>query len=180
MTDTKKNDPSTIAFEWWKNIVAAGSGQRRASLARIRRASTPIEVMYEPEALRLIERLPRNPDRVAVLAGVLAWVQSDESKPVARSIGRSGLNDESSALMSEGRFRRLLQTPANDLLDTMRRLVRLNRGKANVCDLSASILYWGDKKKKDWLFDYFAIAGASTQNTLGSYPAAKETIQTGQ
>ena len=112
----------------------------------MRRAATPIEVMQEPEALRLIARLPRNPDRVAVLAGVLAHVRESEDRRVARAIGRTTLDDEQSALVSEGRFRRLLQTNDDELMEPMRRLVRISKGTINVRDLSAAVLYWSDER----------------------------------
>ena len=133
MTVPTNQRVTEIAFDWWQRLTRSDGphlGQRRAALARIRRAATPIEVMQEPEALRLIERLPRNPDRVAVLAGTLAFVRETDERSVARAIGRSSLDDEDSALMSEGRFRRLLQTQDTELMDTMRRLARMMKGKA--------------------------------------------------
>ena len=132
-------------------------GVRRASKARLRRAATPLEVMQEPAALRLIANLPdENPDRVAILAGVLAFVNVCDEQRAARAIGRESLDDES-ALMSEVRFRRLLRTDGDDLMDPMRRLVRLIEGKANVYDLSFAILRWGDGVRKNWIFEYFRV-----------------------
>ena len=165
MTDTKRRDAADIAVGWWSDLVSeepgrrAPPGARRAALARLRRAATPIEVMQEPEALRLIRRLPRDPDRAAILAGVLAFVREPDDQPIARIIGRESF-DEDKALMSEARFRRLLQTPGNDLMDPLRRLIRLTKGKANVRDLSSSILYWdwGDRVKKRWIFDYYGVS----------------------
>ena len=61
MTDSHHHKGATVAHAWWQRLVRPDGpnlGQRRAALARIRRASTPIEVMHEQEALRLIERLP--------------------------------------------------------------------------------------------------------------------------
>jgi len=167
MTDSTNRRGSEIAFDWWRRLTRSDDshlGQRRAALARIRRAATPIEVMQEPEALRLIERLPRNPDRVAVLAGTLAFVRETDERSVARAIGRSSLDDEDSALMSEGRFRRLLQTQDTELMDTMRRLAHMAKGKLNVRDLSSAILDWGegyrgDRVKRRWIFDYYHVLG---------------------
>jgi len=87
---------------------------------------------------------------------------------VARAVGRASLDDDNSALFSESRFRRLLQTPAVDLLDPMRRLVRMNKGTLNVRDLAKSILYWGDQVKKRWIFDYYAVGVAATNRAPGS------------
>ena len=178
MTDSNRHRGATVTCDWWQRLTRRDGphlGQRRAALARIRRAATPIEVMQEPEALRLIERLPRNPDRVAQLAGVLAFVRESEERSVPRAIGRASVDDGDGALVSEGRFRRLLQTQDGELMDAMRRLVRMTKGKLNVHDLSSAILDWGDghrgdRVKRRWIFDYYNVVssirtagGASTQ-----------------
>ena len=184
MTDSTHRPRSEAAFAWWQSLTRSDGphlGQRRAALARIRRAATPIEVMQEPEALRLIERLPRNPDRVAVLAGVLAFVRETDERSVARAIGRSSLDDDDSALMSEGRFRRLLQTQDNELMDAMRRLAHLAKGKLNVQDLSSAILDWGDgyrgdRVKRRWIFDYYhVLRGFRSEEPATSAPPRTQT-----
>ena len=163
MTDTKRQDAADIAVGWWSDLVSeepsrrAPPGARKAVLARLRRADAPIEVMQEPEALRLIRRLSWAPDRAAILAGILAFVREPDDQRIARAIGRESLEDDK-ALMSEARFRRLLQTPGNELMDPLRRLIRLTKGKANVRDLSSSVLYWGDRVKKRWIFDYYGVS----------------------
>ena len=161
MTDSAQRSGASIAYEWWRDLNpkdARQSGPQRAALARLRRAATPIDVMQEPEALRLIARLPRNPDRIAMLAGILAFVRESDDQRVARAVGRKTLDDEQSALLSEGRFRRLLQVHDSELMEPMRRLVRMTKGKLNVHDLSSAVLYWGDGVKKRWIFDYYGVA----------------------
>ena len=110
--------------------------------------------------MRLIQRLPHydNKDRVAALAGILAWVRNDDDRPVARAVGRRSLDDVE-AVMSEGRFRRLLQIDerSDGLMDAMRRLVRLADRTVNVRDLSGSVLYWGDRVRKRWIFNYYGV-----------------------
>ena len=164
MTDSTPTSPE-IAFEWWRRLTqpeGPARGQRRASLASMRRAATPIEVMQEPDALRLIGRLPNHPDRIATLAGVLAHVREMDGRPVARAIGRNSLDDDRSALVSETRFRRLLQAHDDELMGSMRRLVRMMKGKVNVPDLAAAILYWGDRTKRRWIFDYYGVSGSGS------------------
>ena len=170
MTDSTPT-PAHIAHEWWRRLTlpeGSGRGQRRASLAAMRRAATPLEVMQEPDALRLIARLPNDPDRVATLAGVLAYVREMDGRRVARAIGRNSLDDDRSALVSETRFRRLLQAHDDERLDAMRRLVRMMKGKVNVPDLAAAILYWGDRTKKRWIFDYYGVSGSGSPS-LGDH-----------
>lgn len=162
MTDSVRRNGAGVAVEWWRDLALNAEqpgrrGARRAALARLRRAATPLEVIQEPEALRLISRLPRDPDRVAILAGILAFVREPDEQSVGRAIGRRSLDDEK-AVMSEARFRRLLQAGSDELMDGMRRLVRLTKGKANVYDLSYAVLHWGDRVKKRWIFDYYGVS----------------------
>ena len=181
MTESARRGGASIAYEWWRSLNpedALQSGRQRAALARMRRATTPIDVMHEPEALRLIARLPRHPDRVATLAGVLAFVRESDDRRVARAIGRATMDDDQSALMSEGRFRRLLQVEDDELMESMRRLVRMAKGTVNVPDLSSAILYWGDAVKKRWIFDYYGVADGMRSDHGAS--AATASAQQGQ
>jgi len=73
-------------------------------------------------------------------------------------IGRTALDDVHAALLSEGRFRRLLQTPGSDLMEPMRRLVRMMKGRVNVPDIAAAVLFWGDVVRKRWIFDYYGVS----------------------
>ena len=168
MTDPCERSAASIAYEWWRDLNprdGVQSGRQRAALARLRRAATPLDVMQEPEALRLIARLPRDPDRVATLIGVLAHVRETDERHVARAVGRTALDDDQSALLSEGRFRRLVQVPHNELMEPMRRLVRMAKGTVNVHDLSYAILNWGDRVKKSWIFNYYGVAvSVSSEN----------------
>lgn len=152
-----------VAYDWW-NGLQNSTGGHRASLARMRRANTPLDIVQEPAALRLIARLRpfgHDDDRVAILAGVLAVVREDERIRVARALGRRSLDDEQSARLSEGRFRRLVQTDGEDLLPQMRRLVQMAAGTVNVRDLADGILYWGDRVRKDWTFEYYGVGSAA-------------------
>jgi CRISPR type I-E-associated protein CasB/Cse2 len=165
MTELHQWSGNDIAETWWRELTShevggrVTRGTRRAALAGLRRAGTPLEVIQEPEALRLITRLPHeNPDRVAMLAGILAFVRESDDRPVARAIGRTSLDDES-AVMSESRFRRLMQVSGEELMGAMRRLVRLTKGRANVNDLSFAVLRWGDGVKKRWIFSYYGVHG---------------------
>jgi len=162
MTDSKKPGPADIAAGWWRELTsdtAAGRlprGVRRAALAEMRRAKSPLEILQQPAALRLIGNLPPLlADRGAILAGILAHVREDDRRDVARAIGRATFDDPDSAVMSESRFRRLMQTEEDGLLEAMRRLVRLMNGKVNVADLAKATLCWGDDVKKTWIFRYY-------------------------
>ena len=168
-----------VAHDWWRTLVPddqgskASKGHQRAALARLRRARDAIDVMIEPEALRLIQRLPHQRDRVTTVAGVLAFVTAHEpSRSIIRSVGRSAFEEDKSALLSENRFRRLLQLRTDELLDPMRRLVRLNKGRANVRDLAESILFWGERVKQRWIFEYYGVENVVVNKPIGSVASA--------
>ena len=159
------NRPGDIAYDWWSRLVSGESGYHRAALARIRRAGTPLEVIQEPVALRLVVRLGAfDPDRVAVLAGVLAYVRQSPQAPLTRAVGCSRLDDEQSAVLSSGRFRRLLQAEPHELLDQMRRVVTMSKGEANVRHLAVDILRWGDAVKQRWIFEYYGLDAPHQQS----------------
>ena len=181
MNTTEQFDAGAVAEEWWRGLVPADDGTKpaqgwqRAVLARLRRATTHLDVMTEPYALRLFQQLPRYPDRVAVLAAVLAGVRKNDRRPITRVLGRESLDNAESAMLSESRFRRLLQTPDSELLDPMRRLVRLAKGEVDVRHLARAILYWGDRTKKQWVFEYY---GASSAIGSASQPDQAATERT--
>ena len=163
MTESTQSSVQATALNWWLTLNPADgrqSGRQRAALATLRRAKTSLEVIQVPEALRLVTRLPRDPDRTAMLAGILANVRETDERSIARVIGRKSIDDRESAAVSEPRFRRLMQTSSRDLMDPMRRLVRMLGGKANIGDLAFSMLNWGDGVRRRWIFDYYGVSGA--------------------
>ena len=177
MTEGRRSMVRGIAQDWWRWLIPADeppSGRQRAALAKLRRARTPLEVIQVPEALRLVARLPRNPDRTAILAGVLANVRETDERTVANALGRKSLDDGDSVRLSEPRFRRLMQTPASELMDPMRRLVRMLKGRANVADLGFSIIYWGDGVKRRWIFDYYGVSDAVRSGQRLRGPSSNE------
>ena len=161
-------DPTEIAYDWWRRLASSDRGHDRASLARLRRAERPLDVLFEPAALRLVARLPRmRTERVAIVAAVLAHVTDSTDGSLPRRVGRSTLDEDHSATVSESRFRRLLQSEGDELLQPMRRLVRMAKGTANVHELARAILYWGDRVKRDWTFAYYGVGAADTGAAIG-------------
>ena len=104
MNKSEQKKPEIHATEWWHDSIrddAAGRSIRRATRARLRRASTVIEVIQEPVALQLIRKLARwQWDRAAMLVGILAYVENDDGMPVARAIGQSRTDSSQMPKMS--------------------------------------------------------------------------------
>lgn len=137
--------------EWWQALDAG-------SAARLRRCETARDALLVPEALALIRRLGAQnwPLRTAALACVLAHVKEGSNQPVMRVCGRQRFGDET-AVVSEQRFRRFIQTTDTD--DLMRRLSRIVRqlgGVANVTDLSEIIRFWSDRQRERLAAEYYA------------------------
>ncbi len=162
MTRQGGQRPADIAHDWWGSLARSESGSARGALARLRRAATPLDVMQEPEALRLIVALGHShaPHRAAVLAGVLASVRESDDITVARSVGRGHLDGTENVILSEARFRRLLQSTEDERMEHMRRLVRLLKGKAHVPSLADGILFWGERVKQRWILEYYGAIDA--------------------
>ena len=129
--------------------------------------------MLVPDALHLIRRFPtHDAGDVAILAGILAFVDDSHDQVLARVLGRRQIEDAESAMLSEGRFRRLMQLRKDELLDPMRRLVRLAKGGVNVYDLSFSVLRWGDSVKKRWISDYYGVCQPPETSTHPAHASA--------
>ena len=168
MSDEKEKvkNPIHPARQWWRMMTgwSGGNSANRGALANLRRCRKPVDALMVTATFNLMQRLPNsNKERVAVLAVVLAHIGDDDPGPhVARAVGRKTLEDEDSALLSESRFRRLLQSEGSDeLLTNMVRLLRHMKGKANVADMAETILYWGDGQRRRWAFEYYAVGVAA-------------------
>ena len=165
--------PADRAGVWWRGLSGLPDGKKAdlAMLANLRRCRKPVEALQCSATFALLARLPKpdwvdsnryREDRVAALAVILAHVREDNAVRVARAIGRKTLSENDSALLSEARFRRLMQTDGpEELLTNMVRLVRHMGGKVNVVDLAHSVLFWGDKLRRDWAFAYYAASIAN-------------------
>ena len=132
-----------------------------AALARLRRAASPVEALMVDAAHDLAKALNRGErDWVAIgtLAATLAHVRTHDPHPrMARLFGKQGGAD--TPVVSELRFRRLLQTePGVERMAALRRALALTGGRANVADLADSLLFWNDRTRTRWLFEYYDAA----------------------
>jgi CRISPR system Cascade subunit CasB len=154
--------PGPQAAAWWRELQPKDEpGQRRSgdrgALARLRRCATVMDAASEPATLALCRRLgvgEAGLEGAALLAAVLAHVREERfDLTVARQIG---VQQDGTAVMSDLRFRRLLQaeTPDERLIG-FRRLVALAGRKLNVADLAAGLWRWDDEKmRRHWIYAY--------------------------
>jgi len=148
--------------QWWVSLADA-----RGDRASIRRCHSPTQVAFVPAYHQLLRKLEGGGERVpwyrqealAVVAGVLAHVTQDVPGPsFATQLGKPP-KGEKKAPLSDLRFRRLLGVQELEQLQgALVRVVRLRDRKANVRSLSRAILYWNDRTRRQWAYDYYAAA----------------------
>lgn len=178
----QKFDPAFATFLWWRSMNGEGdgkpqSGQDRAALARLRRAS-PQEAMTEEATLHLFRALRyKNPERlprVATLAAVLSTIRQDRQGRFGRQIGRALIDDEQSAALKLGRFKRLLDAQTEDEIATaFRRAIAILGGSANVRDVARYVLGFDDEGvRRRLIFDYYAAGESESETASAEAPSA--------
>ena len=150
-----KPDLGQVALAWWEALPEDPGG--RASL---RRCSTVADATFVPAFHRLRWAAGEvRAETLALIAVVLSHVRSNAAgASVGEQMG-SGKGDR--AVVSELRFRRLLERPASepdDLAHDLIRVLRLLDGKLNIPDLVKGLQQWGWRTiptQKKWASDYF-------------------------
>lgn len=147
----------TVARRWWATLE-----ERRGDRAELRRCRTPEAVAFLPSYHRLLSELRKaglnvSSERLAVIAGVLSHVETDDrSNSFAENMAAQ---QNGKARVSGLRFRRLLAIDdLPELYTALVRMIHLLGATASVRDLVQTILWWNDRTKKRWAFDYYAIA----------------------
>ena len=176
---TLGREPSPLASrvaEWWRTTLSDSAGDRgiRATLCRCR---SPLDAVTVPAVLGLARRLGRVPaagdplwkqrgfERVLTLGIVLAAVRKDHDEPLLRRLGwgqfpyqlKETEAKEGRPILSELRFKRLLQTDGEDeLIAAFRRLVALAGGETSVRDLAQVLLNWDyPRTQRDLALTYY-------------------------
>lgn len=144
--------------------------------ARLRRASTPTEVVFEPKFHELFHRLAvlypdlDRADRREALAAVAGLVSRVREHVPGRSIGRQlGAPAErkggaAQAPLSPLRFRRLLTLEdLGERYTALSRVIRLLDGKVNLLSLADSVLNWSPSVRQQWAYDYYQPSSAAAE-----------------
>lgn len=180
MTEMPIVERAAAARRWWRSLQPdEQTGQRgdRATLARLRRAGNVLEAAAEPAAGDLFITLKlgqpeRDLARAALVAAVLAHVRSDDgTDTVARAIGTPRGGDDTTALLTPLRFKRLIAArEPDDLLISFRRAVAILGDTVNVKDLARQLLAWTDERHSDrartlFAFDYHGAGQYAPQSS---------------
>ena len=131
--------------------------RNRGDRAELRRAKNLNDIILMPVFQRTclgFSPFFQNEDhwetRLAAVLGLLAHVRTTTNQELAVQMA-----GKPKPVISELRFRRLLQRDRKELYSTMVRVLHMLGNKANLHDLANSVYYWGDRVKRDWAFAYF-------------------------
>lgn len=156
---TGTDTPEEITLQWWSSLQ-----DRRGDRAELKRsddlAGIPFVAAYHDLYRRLAGTRWRHRAQLALVAGVLAYVKSDDpSRPFAAQMAAPRSGGEGAAV-SGLRFRRLIQVEEPDeLLPRMSRTVRMLGGRANIRDLARSLYWWrSERTRHNWAFEYYQAA----------------------
>lgn len=144
---------------WWR-----GLDDDRAGRAILRRAESLTAVALSAPYQRLYRQLCHAgwnenapdylKDRLAAVTGLLVHIKEDSAltPPKAMSVRKAG---DDKPQVSELRFQRLLESSdLESLFIGLRRVLPLMNHSVDVKALAKDILFWDDKVKKDWAYDY--------------------------
>lgn len=168
---------------WWQEFDPprrAGETTKgpslRGDLAELRRCGSSDDVIFCAGFQRLWTLLLRkdlvrigDEQWVAVAAGVLAHVETDDpGTPFPVRMAKPS-KDGTDSPVSDLRFRKLLRaTDREDLFKQLSRTVRLLRGSADVGSLALDIYQlcapFHETKRRDWALAYYEAAPPQTSN----------------
>jgi CRISPR system Cascade subunit CasB len=140
-----------ILTTWWRNLE-----NNKGIRAELRRCDSAEAVIYHPAFVRLSQKLQpllgaqdnwQYP--LAAVVGLLSHVRQPSNQSLARAMAGNP------PVVSELRFRRLLQRDRSDLYGAMIRVLRMLDDAANLADLMTSVFFWGDRVRRRWAQDYF-------------------------
>lgn len=163
MADAEKESRTALqrkVAEWWVDLTRE---ERRGQRAVLRRAKSLEEVVLAPAFHHLRHALAGSEHtsvtRIALVAGVLAHLDENDTVPVAARMAQPAPGT-ARPRVSELRFRRLLQArEPEELLRAMRRLLGLlgssGRAKASVDDLTESVYWWSERTRRQWALDFY-------------------------
>ena len=176
------------ALEWWNRHCHPTTGDA-ATRARLRRARTPVELVAVDAAVDLARRLGAVPRSDAdpshhlhaalELARVLAHVRENDARhpmvaagwkhfPAGRKESEAG---DDRPLLSEARFRRLLETRDGEQKTlAFIRLIALLGDRVDIETTATDFVLWnhpehGDRVRECWAFNYFAAGRAAPEVT---------------
>ena len=157
MSEKGRDGTSKAISEWWRsNLGNRDQNPRARALAARLRHATGVEALADPavhELARSLELGKRDgdADRVIRLATVLAEVREHDQHRLAVRLGAVDA-------LSPLRFERLIRSDIDEITAAVRRALPLAERRCNVAMLGVDMLFWSDKVRARWCFDYYSAA----------------------
>jgi CRISPR system Cascade subunit CasB len=167
-TSTVQRD---VWVSWWYQYIDQNPRKDRpngdpAVRASLRRCHTWSDAMSVAAAHDLARRVGADPAeseyrviQVFSVARVLAHVTAHRAE---RLMDRAGApadgvrGDDKNPIVSSARFRRLMSSePGDELADQIIRVLAQLKGECNVAALAKDLMYWNDRTRLHWSFQYF-------------------------
>lgn len=154
-----------VLTEWWKGL--ADRPGDRADLRRLRR---PLDVFIHPEfqrrllgtcAKRGVKMTSNEQERLALGCGVLSHVRElhTHGPHFARQLAQSQAASDD---VRDFHFRKLLSLVDRDALyEALRRVVRQQKGVADLQSLVGGAFWWSDNTRREWAQQYYSVYTAS-------------------
>lgn len=164
--NTPDKRPGLIILGWWsRELGGRESGAQKSLSAKLRRGDD-VSVLCQKQVHDLAQALDlRDGARIARLVRVLAHVREHVGPHLPRKLGAGDPPN-----LSPQRFERLVQAEGEDLETAIRRALPQVGYAANVAHLGEALLFWGDKVRTNWCFDYYGAD--APQDTL-----SKDSVQ---
>ena len=170
-----------VWLNWWFQYIDQNPRKGRpngdpAVRSALRRCHTWSDAMGVAAAHELARRVGADPAeseyrviQVFSLARVLAHVSKHRAE---RLMDRAGApadgmrGDDKMPLVSSSRYRRLMSSdPGDELADQIMRVLAQLKGECNVSTLANDLMYWNDRTRLHWSFQYFGkTAGQRTDS----------------
>lgn len=172
----KRTTTGTIASNWWYRTFSPQLETGRATRARLRRCTTPIDTITIEAVHDLHAHLAdgdrrASPDQLALIAITLAHVEQDGGQRLAMILG-SRQTRSTARLLSEERWARLINIERREeLIAPMRRaLAMIGRQAVNVRALADDLYWWSERTRIEWSYQYFGAEASAPDLTRQKEP----------
>ncbi len=140
----KDEDRRQAIREWHSKLQ---DENHRGDRARLRRCDKLDSVMLEPVCFDLCRQSKGDAEGLALVAGLLAWVENPSDQPTAVLLGRPKPGGDT-PLFSELRFQRLLASnDPDEFYQGMRRAILQLNKTADPIQLADEVLHWHDQHR---------------------------------
>jgi CRISPR system Cascade subunit CasB len=147
-------------FHWWKAL-----DDNRGDRAELRRCQTILEVMMTSAFHHIRRQLlemglkaeDSERDRLAAVIGLVAHVTSAADPALQKALPplAQAFSEGDKPAVSPLRFRQLLDARTDDELFTrLRRIMPMVKERISLFNLANDVFYWGDRQRKNWIYDY--------------------------